>query len=233
VYVIKVSSEERPMVWTDEEDRKEQRRKLIMRAALKIISRKGYNPTALEEVAQEAGIAKGTLYLYFKDKEDLMYNTIMYVLDHLKERMIERIPRNLPPLETLERIASILFEYFLENDEFYNTYLTVLNYHLLSNYTHLFEGMVARKRELYDFEFQLVEQAKEQGLVREDIPTMDIVMAYDGIVSNIMDQLFFMKQDVEFEPEQKAKMVLRLFLEGAGTGQMKKRNPRGSERSAS
>jgi TetR/AcrR family fatty acid metabolism transcriptional regulator len=202
------------MAWTEEEDRREQRRKLIMRAALKIFSKKGYSPTALDEVAQEAGIAKGTLYLYFKDKEDLMYNTIMSVLDHLKERMIEGIPQDLPPLDTLEKIAFILFEYFMENDEFYNIYLTILNYNLLSNYTHLFESMVSRKRELYDFEFQLVEKAKQQGLIRKDIQTMDMVMAYDGIVMNILDQLFFMKKDVEFDPEQKAKLVLRLFLEG-------------------
>jgi TetR/AcrR family fatty acid metabolism transcriptional regulator len=204
------------MGWTEDEDRREQKRKLIMRAALKIFSKKGYSPTALDEVAQEAGIAKGTLYLYFKDKEDLMYNTIMYVLDNLKERMIAGIPQDLSPLETLEKIAFILFEYFMENDEFYNIYLTILNYNLLSNYTHLFESMVSRKRELYDFEFQLVERAKQQGLIRNDMQTMDIVMAYDGIVMNILDQLFLMKKDVEFDPEQKAKMVLRLFLEGAG-----------------
>ena len=206
------------MAWTEDEGRREQRRKLIMRAALKIFSKKGYSPTALDEVAQEAGIAKGTLYLYFKDKEDLIYNTIMSVLDHLKERMIDGIPSDLPPLKTLERIAFILFDYFRENDEFYNIYLTILNYNLISNYNHLFESMVSRKRDLYDYEFQLVEQAKQQGQIRKDMQTMDMVMAFDGIVMNILDQLFIMKKDVEFDPEQKAKMVLRLFLEGAGKG---------------
>jgi len=204
------------MMRTDDEERKEQKKKHIMQAALKIFSRKGYSPTALDEVAQEAGIAKGTLYLYFKDKEDLMYNTLMSVHDGLKERMMEVIAEDMPPLEILEKIALIMFEYFHEHDEFYNIYLTILNYNLLSNYTHLFESMMGRKKELYDFEFHLVEEAKHLHLIRDDLATIDIVMAFDGIVMNILDQIFFLKTDEEFNPGQKAKMVMRLFLEGAG-----------------
>ena len=149
------------MARVEDEERKALKRKRIMRAALKIISQKGYTPTALDEVAQEAGIAKGTLYLYFRDKEDLISNTLMSVLDDLKERMMEGIPEDLPPLERLERIALILFEYFKENDDFYNIYLTILNYNLVSNYTQLFESMLIRKRELYELEPEDIHLVKE------------------------------------------------------------------------
>ena len=197
-------------------ERKEQKRRLIMQAALKVFSKKGYSPTALDEIAQEAGIAKGTLYLYFKDKEDLVSSTLIYVLDDLKYRMIEAIPENLPAVETLKRIALFMFQYFVENNEFYNIYLTILNYNLVSNYTSLFERMIARKKELYDFECQLVEEAKKQGHIREDMATMDIVMAFDGIVMNVIDQMFFYKGDDAFDPQNKTEMVMQLFLEGVG-----------------
>jgi AcrR family transcriptional regulator len=201
---------------TEDVERKEQKRRLIMQAALKIFSKKGYSPTALEEIAQEAGIAKGTLYLYFKDKEDLISSTLMYVLDDLKYRMIEAIPETLPAVETLKRIALFMFQYFSENNEFYNIYLTILNYNLVSNYTSLFERMIARKKELYDFECQLVEEAKKQGHIREDMATMDIVMAFDGIVMNVIDQMFFHKGGDAFDPQNKTEMVMQLFLEGVG-----------------
>ena len=204
------------MPWTEDVESKEQKRKLIMRAAITVISKKGYSPTALDEIAQEAGIAKGTLYLYFKDKEDLIYNTLMYVLDDLKERMLEAIPPNLTPVETLEKIALIMFEYFAENNDLYNIYLTILNYNLVSNFTRLFESMLERKKELYDYEFQLVEKAKNTGHIREDMATMDIIMAFDGIVNNVIDQMFFLKGDDHFDPQNKAKMVMQLFLEGVG-----------------
>lgn len=201
---------------TEDVERKKQKRRLIMQAALKVFSKKGYSPTALDEIAQEAGIAKGTLYLYFKDKEDLISSTLMYVLDDLKYRMIEAIPENLPAVETLERIVLFMFQYFAENNEFYNIYLTILNYNLVSNYTSLFERMIARKKELFDFECQLVEEAKKQGHIRENMATMDIVMAFDGIVMNVIDQMFFHKGDDAFDPQKKTEMVMQLFLEGVG-----------------
>jgi AcrR family transcriptional regulator len=204
------------MPWNEEVERKEQKRQLIMRAALKIISKNGYSPTALDEIAQEAGIAKGTLYLYFRDKEDLISSTLIYVLDDLKHGMLENIPRDLTAVETLKRIALFMFEYFAGNDDFYNIYLTILNYNLVSNYTSLFESMLERKRELYEWECRLVEDAKQQGHIRRDMATMDIVMAFDGIVMNVIDQVYFHKEAATFNPRSKTEMVMQLFLEGVG-----------------
>jgi TetR/AcrR family fatty acid metabolism transcriptional regulator len=212
------------MAWTGDEERKEQKRKQIMHAALKVFSQKGYSPTALDEVAHEAGIAKGTLYLYFRDKEDLITSTLMSVMDDIKERMLSRISDDMPPLEILEMIALILFEYFVENDEFYNIYLTILNYNLVSSYEKLFQNMLSRKKELFELEHRLVEGAKAQGLIRDDLSTADMVMAYDGIVNNVIDQMFFLNMEGEahgsvIDPVEKARLVMRLFLEGAGAKQ--------------
>ena len=56
---------------------REIKRQRILDAALKLFARKGFEATALEEVARGARLAKGTLYLYFKDKEDL-YAQVVY-----------------------------------------------------------------------------------------------------------------------------------------------------------
>jgi len=50
---------------------KEQARKRILQAAQEVISDKGYFETRMEDIAQKVGVSKRTLYLYFKDKEDL------------------------------------------------------------------------------------------------------------------------------------------------------------------
>ena len=109
-----------------------------------------------------------------------------------------------------------MFQYFAENDDFHNIYLTILNYNLVSNYTSLFERMLERKKELYEWEYQLIEDAKKQGHIRRDMATMDIVMAFDGIVMSVIDQMFFHKGAVTFNPQTKTDMVMRLFLEGVG-----------------
>jgi AcrR family transcriptional regulator len=50
----------------------EQRRAEILEAALHLFSSKGFHDTTMEEVAREAGVAKGTIYLYFQSKEHLL-----------------------------------------------------------------------------------------------------------------------------------------------------------------
>ncbi|HMK45036.1 MAG TPA: TetR/AcrR family transcriptional regulator [Methanocella sp.] len=50
---------------------KGERRKIILDAALKLFSSKGYENVTMDDVARETGLAKGTLYLYFKNKETL------------------------------------------------------------------------------------------------------------------------------------------------------------------
>jgi len=47
------------------------KREKIIDAAIKLFTRLGYHQTKLDEVARQAEIAKGTLYLHFKSKEDL------------------------------------------------------------------------------------------------------------------------------------------------------------------
>lgn len=55
----------------------------IRRAALKLFNEKGFSSTRLEDVAEEAGVSKGTIYLYFENKEDLFFAIIRGVVPEI------------------------------------------------------------------------------------------------------------------------------------------------------
>jgi AcrR family transcriptional regulator len=55
---------------------KEYRRQTILAAAEKLFARDGYHTTTLDRVAEEAELSKGTIYLYFRNKEDLFLSVI-------------------------------------------------------------------------------------------------------------------------------------------------------------
>lgn len=64
--------------------RKEDRPAEILAAALQIFSEKGFAATKLDDVAREAGVSKGTLYLYFESKEVLLKEVVNeFVLPHI------------------------------------------------------------------------------------------------------------------------------------------------------
>jgi AcrR family transcriptional regulator len=63
-----------------QEARKAERREAILAAALEEFSARGFAGTRLDDVARRAGIAKGTIYLYFRDKESLFQELVRAML---------------------------------------------------------------------------------------------------------------------------------------------------------
>ena len=58
------------------ERQKAQHRKEIMDAAIKVFAEKGYHEATLDEISQEAEFSKGALYLYFSNKEDILFSIL-------------------------------------------------------------------------------------------------------------------------------------------------------------
>lgn len=62
---------------TNREEYLENKREQILRAALEVFKEKGYANTSIMDIAKHANMGKGTLYLYFKNKEELLYSVFM------------------------------------------------------------------------------------------------------------------------------------------------------------
>jgi AcrR family transcriptional regulator len=63
-------------------DVSEERRQQILDAATKVFSRKGFDDARMDDIAEQAGLSKGTLYWYFKSKADLVYAIIDRIFQH-------------------------------------------------------------------------------------------------------------------------------------------------------
>lgn len=59
----------------------EEVREKIIKSAIELFASKGFHETKVDEVAEKSGVAKGTIYLYFSSKEDLLVNSIDYIIE--------------------------------------------------------------------------------------------------------------------------------------------------------
>jgi AcrR family transcriptional regulator len=59
----------------------ENRRDQIVKAAVRLFSENGYFQTTIDDIAEEADVSKGLIYLYFKDKHDLLFYALRFVLE--------------------------------------------------------------------------------------------------------------------------------------------------------
>lgn len=91
-------------------DRRTERRNAIIAAAARLFAREGYADCEMERVASEIGVAKGTLYLYFKSKEELFYACVDHGMRELQATVQCAAQSHAEPFE---RISAAILAYLL------------------------------------------------------------------------------------------------------------------------
>ena len=85
----------------------EQRRRAILDAALDVFSEAGFASARLDDVATRAGVAKGTIYLFFKDKEDLFEQMVLGAAAPVLGRVDDFVGRDIVFAELLAGLLEI------------------------------------------------------------------------------------------------------------------------------
>src|SRR5215831_1099063 len=81
------------------------KRERILRAAVKVFAKNGFHATRVSEVAKAAGVADGTIYLYFKSKEELLFS----LFEDRVDKLLAFVRAELPKLPTADaRLRAII-----------------------------------------------------------------------------------------------------------------------------
>jgi len=110
------------MVETKQAVVEEFRRESILRAARRVVSRRGLEGASMQSIADEAEVAKGTLYLYFEDRDDLLEQAVGSVLDELVGLVREELRPGRPLREGLLALVRTQFAFFEAHREFLRVY---------------------------------------------------------------------------------------------------------------
>ena len=95
------------------EREKERRRQQIIVAAKRVFSKKGLSKTTMEDIANESELSPGTLYLYFRNKEELYASLSLRILQFLSIRIAQVIQEpDKGPSEKLDRLIEAMYEVY-------------------------------------------------------------------------------------------------------------------------
>ena len=149
---------------------KEQRRKEIMDAARIVFSAKGFNRATMEEIATEAELSPGTLYLYFKNKEELHTSLSIHILGYLTEKIDQFVLKE--EMNAEEKLIALR-----------DTFIDVYDYdsRMLISLFHLQSGETLR-----NLSGSVLQQLKETS--------RDAINAIKTIVQEGIDQGYFIKK---------------------------------------
>jgi AcrR family transcriptional regulator len=179
----------------------------IIDAAIQLFAERPFHEVRMEDIAARAQVAKGTLYLHYKDKEDLFLGIMNDGLQSLVERLEESLSAEMPPEEKLLVMNRESFRYFERNHFFLDVIQRVELFRLAAR-SACFEETRARMQGVLVRilrEFPSREHASAEDLALE-------VVAHSGMMKEILHSL------PRPWPEDLPERVTHLFLHGIGVG---------------
>lgn len=131
-------------------------RSAILDATDVLLARFGYRKMTVEDIANEAGIGKGTVYLHFSSKEDVVLSHIDRIVDRLKVHLWNIVESNAPARDRLRQMLLTRVLYRFDSVQHYtqslNDLLAVLR-----------PGFLARRARYFDEEAQIFAELLDRG----------------------------------------------------------------------
>jgi AcrR family transcriptional regulator len=145
----------------------------ILEAASRIFSRRGFQDVLIEDVALEAGVGKGTIYRYFRTKDELYLAAVASGYSALNRRLAAALPQETSPSRRLARLAEEALTFFWGK-----RHLIPLLYRVEPRFQ-LQQGEIGQQREKLNV---LIRETLADGINRKEFRSMD---------TRIAAQLFF------------------------------------------
>ena len=196
------------------EKQRQEREALIFQAAEEVITEKGYHEASMDEIAQRVGIAKGTLYLHFASKEELVLALIERSMPLFLQEIEKIAASALGPRAKLEALLHMMVKGMLGKKRF--EFFTALSQS--AELRKLFEEHELRFRKLgvwqrlYAEVSTLIEAGKTTGEFDWSLPTDVMVGAFLSLLSPQIYQRVL--ADRQIPPEALAEYLGRIYFRG-------------------
>ena len=165
---------------------KEEKRCDIALSAIGLFCEKGIQQTSIDEIAKSAGVAKGTIYLYFKNKEEIVFTIWDIIIQQHETNFQQQIKSNMSAKEKI----LMYYDFRQAQDEFDNEQILILFQHFVSSmlidktqlYTAYFESFFQKD---YDFISTCLSEGIEKGeffIDDVDMLTNTIIMLLKGLL---------------------------------------------------
>ena len=165
---------------TDRSIAQEEKRKLILDAAVRVFARAGYHTSRVGDIAEEAGIAHGLLYHYFSSKEEVLETVFRENWGQLIERFHAVEASEEPADDKLRGIAKILLRTW-RNDPA----LVTVMVREVARSPHL-QGQVGEVSEGFLVIQRVIEQGQVDGTFRDDLDPRLVSWVFYGALEELL-----------------------------------------------
>jgi AcrR family transcriptional regulator len=176
------------------ERRKQRTRQAIKAAAAELLVEKGYEPLTIQDITDHLDLARATFYIYFRDKDEVIWELLQEKFDALYARVIDELPKDSHDRHYQKLLR--IFEYAQQNRDLMKI--------LLGN-----RGHISLTRKLADYLVSIIEKDIKSGLTQHQVDAPISFTARFLAGAMIQTMIWWFETDNNYSPEQ----VTRMFYE--------------------
>ncbi len=180
---------------------------------MKVFARQGFYQSTVAQIAKEAGVADGTIYLYFKNKDDILVNFFHYKTKLVFEGFRAEVDKAQSGLEKLRNLIRRHLAEFQRDRDMAILYLYQVGTHQIDR---LAEVQIREMSKMYqDIVSEIVEVGQQEGSIRKDLYVGLVKRFILGGVDEVINT--WLHSERVYDLVSMADPLVELFIRGIGT----------------
>lgn len=164
-----------------------EKRRVILDAAVRVFARQGFHSSRVSDIADEAGVAYGLVYHYFRSKDEVLDTLFLERWNVLLEAIHEVDGEPGPARDKLYSIASFIVDSYRHDPEL----MKVIIVEVTRAANSFGRNHLAKIREAYDLIADIVEKAQASGEFKASVTPAFAAMAFYGAIEQVLTGWIF------------------------------------------
>lgn len=182
----------------------------ILDAAIEVFAEKGFHNARISDIAKRAGVADGTIYLYFRNKDDVLLS----IFEEKMGVLIAGVHAALAGIDDpMERVRAFARYHFKQVEE-HRALAEVLQIELRLSNKFLKEYRPEKLWEYLGIFATILREGQERGVLRAELNPFVMMWAFFGALDEIAIQWVLSKKPSKFPLEATANSVADVFIRG-------------------
>jgi AcrR family transcriptional regulator len=204
------------------EREKEHRREEIISAAQKVFFEKGLQVATMDEIAEAAELSKGTLYLYYKSKEDLYLAVMMRGINILATMFAEAASAKIPPVMQIRKLGDAYYEFFKQHRNYFRMFYFFQHpqFHTQVS-SEMMHSCTEENQKVWKIVFDTIARGIQEGEIRSDINPVETAVVLwsssNAIMMRMDMQMEYFREQMNVDLEQVMHKSSALLLESLMT----------------
>lgn len=181
----------------------------IIQAATKMFARKGFYKTRISEIATEAQVADGTIYIYFENKDDILISLFEEQMKVVIDNMVGQISKEDDPVKKLERFALTHLQLIEQNPDM----AEIIQVEIRQSSRFMKEYKNEKFAQYLDLIGEIVREGQEKGAFKKEVIPGIAKRAFFGALDE-MSRFWVLSSRKQYDIKTAAKQISEYFLNG-------------------